>query len=154
MPQYGSPCWDTKARQPVFTHLPRKLGEMTSLACSPRRAFRKRNRQTSRQPRSALLAVAHGSRWLAPTKKENKKSRHALRTCLFIGSPCWARTSDNLINSQVLIPTELRRNIQGSAVCSWQTVEVYETPPFWGHRKSNKGSWVDETQEINVCLNL
>ena len=28
-----------------------------------------------------------------------------------IGSPCWARTSDTLINSQVLVPTELRRNI-------------------------------------------
>ena len=29
---------------------------------------------------------------------------------LSLGSPCWARTSDTLINSQVLVPTELRRN--------------------------------------------
>ena len=32
---------------------------------------------------------------------------------LCFGSPCWARTSDTLINSQVLVPTELRRNMKG-----------------------------------------
>ena len=31
-----------------------------------------------------------------------------------LGSPGWTRTSDTLINSQVLLPTELRRNIKFS----------------------------------------
>ena len=50
--------------------------------------------------------------------KEERK-RKANRKCdsLFFGSPCWARTSDTLINSQVLVPTELRRNInQGKPI--------------------------------------
>ena len=42
------------------------------------------------------------------TKGANKKPRRL--AWFFVGSPCWARTSDTLINSQVLVPTELRRN--------------------------------------------
>ena len=130
--RYGSPCWARntrkRARQPVLTHLPRyarRNGEFVlrrdriasnCVAC---------DRQTSRQPRFALLDVARDWRCSCPRKKVNKKAARLVANCFFVGSPCWARTSDNLINSQVLIPTELRRNM-GSAVCSLQTVEVYK----------------------------
>ena len=48
-----------------------------------------------------------------------EKSTSPNESCRFFGSPCWARTSDTLINSQVLVPTELRRNMGGEG---WEGV--------------------------------
>ena len=45
-----------------------------------------------------------------------KNPRKRLRYGVFYGSPGWTRTSDTLINSQVLLPTELRRNIKSDPV--------------------------------------
>ena len=51
----------------------------------------------------------------AGEKGKTKTRGNCLGLCF--GSPCWARTSDTLINSQVLVPTELRRNInQGKLI--------------------------------------
>ena len=109
------PLLGSNQRQPVLTHLPRyarRNGEFVlrrdriasnGVAC---------DRQTSRQPRFALLDVARDWHCSCPRKKVNKKAARLVANCFFVGSPCWARTSDNLINSQVLIPTELRRNIE------------------------------------------
>ena len=52
-------------------------------------------------------AMPYGTPFLPPAGganrgAKNKRKRNALCGCAPIGSPCWARTSDNLINSQVL----------------------------------------------------
>ena len=39
---------------------------------------------------------------LSLTKEREQKSRPPIGDLLFVGSPCWTRTSDTLINSQVL----------------------------------------------------
>ena len=41
-----------------------------------------------------------------------KTKKESVWTPFGFGSPCWTRTSDTLINSQVLVPTELRRNVK------------------------------------------
>ena len=56
-----------------------------------------------------------------------------------LGSPCWARTSDNLINSQVLLPTELKGNIKGKerrfthikALLGERIEETYKENAYW-----------------------
>ena len=70
-------------------------------------AFRKRNRKV--RPCSRFAGAEVERTFGLSGEKEPKKSPRRLPRAFF-GSPCWARTSDTLINSQVLVPTELRRN--------------------------------------------
>ena len=66
----------------------------------------------------------------SPKNKRNPKPSPIGNNFGFLsfGSPCWARTSDTLINSQVLVPTELRRNIDFGR-CKQQPIFPGGRPP-------------------------
>ena len=72
--------------------------------------FCKQKRISSRQcSQGSPACQSYDAAELKYNKRSQRKTEALPR--LFFGSPCWARTSDTLINSQVLVPTELRRNI-------------------------------------------
>ena len=90
----GSPCW---ARTKATTSLRLRLRSYRPQEGAPvPRALR--------SPQGVARMFGHSG-----GKGKTKARGDCLGLCF--GSPCWARTSDTLINSQVLVPTELRRNI-------------------------------------------
>ena len=76
---------------------------MASLPCGRERPhFASKSGKRCRQPRFALLSVKRDVAGSKQQRKENEKANRLEAIRFFIGSPCWTRTSDTLINSQVL----------------------------------------------------
>ena len=116
---FGSPCWARTERRKktdtLITQYARKLANLASSPCA-RGAGAVCEQTWATLPSAAPMGLLNGKyRVLLFERNKGKKtkSRPPIGDLLFVGSPCWARTSDTLINSQVLVPTELRRNMKG-----------------------------------------
>ena len=66
----------------------------------------------------------------------------------FFGSPDWTWTSDTLINSQVLLPTELRRNIETQQECSCWVLLCRHLSIFPGSCPPS----IFDANELNFCV--
>ena len=117
LPHYGSPCWARTERRKktdtLITQYARKLANLASSPCARGAgAFALRNGLLASGRALRCRAVRKGVDSAKPSGGSKTKTR-GICLGLCFGSPCWARTSDTLINSQVLVPTELRRNMKG-----------------------------------------
>ena len=105
---FGSPCWVSAAKRTLCVVFANGVARCGRLAQSGTQATYShaagvaRGKFASQSLHLFLPLVGAACCYASNPTEKKTKSRPPIGDLLFVGSPCWARTSDNLINSQVL----------------------------------------------------